>query len=60
MKTVEEWLGQYTNLTSQVVKDIQSDAFHAGKLAGLEEAKEIVAQHGGLKNPVLEWNPNLK
>ena len=54
MKTKEEWLEIYRNndsagysieqkenLLTSIFQDIQSDAFHAGRLAGLSEAREI-------------------
>ena len=48
MKSAEEWHNifsaqNYTVL--EIIKQAQSDAFHAGKLAGLQEAKEIVGNH---------------
>ena len=57
MKTKEEWLEIYRNndsagysieqkenLLTSIFQDIQSDAFHAGKLEGLSEAREICRQ----------------
>ena len=59
MKTPEEWLEIYRNNTTNklsteffiaVVKDIQSDAFHDGTLAGIKEAQEIVRCHANQFN----------
>ena len=46
MKTAEEWfknwsLGELPNIL-EMIKAAQSDAFHAGNLAGIKEAQEIV------------------
>ncbi len=48
MKSADEWLEQYKisplfgQYLKQIISDAQSDAFHAGKLEGLNEAREIV------------------
>ncbi len=51
MKTIEEWIKKFYCLNVpnakvdkliEFIKDIQSDAFHAGNLAGIKEAQEIV------------------
>ncbi len=51
MKSAEEWLNLYTDQKDGITFEdliikIQSDAFHAGKLEGLNEAREIVKWRG--------------
>ncbi len=49
MKTAEEWARICyfdTDSIISVIKQAQSDAFHAGKLEGLNEAREIVKWRG--------------
>ncbi len=51
MKTAEEWIQIWDHEQAPanfrgLISDIQSDAFHAGKLEGLKEAREIVRCYG--------------
>ncbi len=62
MKSAEEWICQWFHENvaynfKDLVTKIQSDAFHAGKLAGLNEAREIVQKHG--ENEVAAINDSL-
>ncbi len=56
MKSAEEWRSIFDNnfvsddFLVEFVKDIQSDAFHAGKLEGLAVAKKIIKAYGGSDN----------
>ncbi len=54
MKSAEEWFKilKYGTLDEFLnsIKQVQSDAFHAGKLEGLAEAKEIVRCHADIFN----------
>ncbi len=64
MKSAEEWWNLLhspssrigCNVSLQEIRDIQSDAFHAGKLEGMQEAREIVKNYG---TPMVESGEEL-
>jgi len=62
MKSAEEWKSHFLNLigeddptvlyiriTEEEIAKIQADAFHAGELKGLADARAIVRQYGAPK-----------
>ncbi len=60
MKSAEELANEYYYVAEthpakverlvKFIKDIQSDAFHAGKLEGIKEAQEVVWKHANVFN----------
>ncbi len=50
MKTDHEWLSDWTggnpNSVLELIQRVQSDAFHAGEMKGLRDAKRIVKGAG--------------